>query len=103
MVAAKECAWSSTAGHQDPLSWPTGVVCTVLKISVWRKLTKSDTIRVTVRNQLQHNGTSIHWHGFRMLNKNIQDGTNGITECALAPGDLKTYEFQATEYGTSVS
>jgi FtsP/CotA-like multicopper oxidase with cupredoxin domain len=36
-----------------------------------------------------------------MLNKNTQDGTNGITECALAPGDVKTYEFQATEYGTS--
>ena len=60
-----------------------------------------DTIRVTVRNLLQHNGTSIHWHGFRMLNTNIQDGTNGITECALAPGDVKTYQFQATEYGTS--
>nr|ABY89704.1 laccase precursor [Phoma sp. UHH 5-1-03]ABY89705.1 laccase precursor [Phoma sp. UHH 5-1-03] len=60
-----------------------------------------DTIRVTVRNLLQHNGTSIHWHGFRMLNKVIQDGTNGVTECALAPGDIKTYEFQATEYGTT--
>jgi len=60
-----------------------------------------DTIRVTVRNLLQANGTSIHWHGFRMLNKNIQDGVNGITECALAPNDVKTYEFQATEYGTT--
>jgi FtsP/CotA-like multicopper oxidase with cupredoxin domain len=50
---------------------------------------------------LQANGTSIHWHGFRMLNTNIQDGTNGITECALAPGDVKTYQFQATEYGTT--
>lgn len=60
-----------------------------------------DTIRVTVRNLLQANGTSIHWHGMRMLNSNIQDGTNGITECALAPGDFKTYQFQATEYGTS--
>jgi len=60
-----------------------------------------DTIRVTVRNMLQHNGTSIHWHGFRMLNTNIQDGTNGVTECAIAPGDFKTYQFQATEYGTS--
>lgn len=36
-----------------------------------------------------------------MLNTNIQDGTNGITECALAPGDVKTYQFQATEYGTT--
>jgi FtsP/CotA-like multicopper oxidase with cupredoxin domain len=26
---------------------------------------------------------------------------NGVTECALAPGDAKTYTFQATEYGTS--
>ncbi|KAI8939029.1 hypothetical protein NX059_004869 [Plenodomus lindquistii] len=60
-----------------------------------------DTIRVTVRNLLAANGTSIHWHGFRMLNTNIQDGTNGITECALAPSDIKTYQFQATEYGTS--
>ncbi|KAF2819653.1 laccase precursor [Ophiobolus disseminans] len=60
-----------------------------------------DTIRVTVRNLLQHNGTSIHWHGFRQLNTNIQDGANGITECALAPGDVKTYQFQATEYGTT--
>ncbi|KAF1940719.1 laccase precursor [Clathrospora elynae] len=60
-----------------------------------------DTIRVTVRNLLQSNGTSIHWHGFRQLNSNIQDGVNGITECALAPGDTKTYQFQATEYGTT--
>jgi FtsP/CotA-like multicopper oxidase with cupredoxin domain len=60
-----------------------------------------DTLRITVRNMLSANGTSIHWHGFRMLNTNIQDGTNGITECALAPGDVKTYQFQATEYGTT--
>lgn len=60
-----------------------------------------DTIRVTVRNELSANGTSIHWHGLRQLNSNIQDGANGITECALAPGDVKTYQFQATEYGTS--
>lgn len=57
--------------------------------------------RVTVRNLLQANGTSIHWHGFRQLNSNIQDGANGVTECALAPGDVKTYQFQATEYGTT--
>ncbi|OCL02255.1 laccase-like multicopper oxidase [Glonium stellatum] len=60
-----------------------------------------DTLSITVRNMLQHNGTSIHWHGLRQLNSNIQDGANGITECSLAPGDSKTYTFQATEYGTS--
>jgi FtsP/CotA-like multicopper oxidase with cupredoxin domain len=70
---------------------------------------------------MQHNGTSIHWHGLRQLNSVSQDGVNGITECkhdeqislqertpiltsylgALAPGDAKTYQFRATEYGTS--
>lgn len=29
------------------------------------------------------------------------DGTNGITECPLAPGDSTTYTFLATQYGTS--
>jgi FtsP/CotA-like multicopper oxidase with cupredoxin domain len=60
-----------------------------------------DTFRITVRNKLQHNGTSIHWHGLRQLNSNTEDGVNGVTECALAPGDSKTYTFRATEYGTS--
>ncbi|KAF2687655.1 multicopper oxidase [Lentithecium fluviatile CBS 122367] len=60
-----------------------------------------DTFRITIRNMLQHNGTSIHWHGLRQLNSNSQDGVNGVTECALAPGDAKTYTFKATEYGTS--
>jgi FtsP/CotA-like multicopper oxidase with cupredoxin domain len=60
-----------------------------------------DTIRVHVTNELQDNGTSVHWHGFRQLNSNDQDGVNGITECPTAPGDSKTYEFQATNYGTS--
>lgn len=29
------------------------------------------------------------------------DGVDGITECPLAPGDTKTYTFQATQFGTS--
>ncbi|KAF2876635.1 laccase precursor [Massariosphaeria phaeospora] len=60
-----------------------------------------DKLRITVRNQMQHNGTSIHWHGFRQLNSNTEDGVNGITECPIAPGDSRIYEFQATEYGTT--
>jgi hypothetical protein len=60
-----------------------------------------DMIQVTVYNDMQNNGTSMHWHGVRQLNTADQDGTNGVSECALAPGDSKTYFFQATEYGTS--
>lgn len=61
-----------------------------------------DTIQITVKNSLANgNGTSVHWHGLRQLNSNQMDGTNGITECPIAPGQSRTYTFKATEYGTS--
>ncbi|KAF2217437.1 carbohydrate-binding module family 20 protein [Cercospora zeae-maydis SCOH1-5] len=60
-----------------------------------------DTIHVTVHNELEHNGTSIHWHGLRMWHKNAQDGVPGVTECPIVPGGSKTYTFTATQYGTS--
>lgn len=60
-----------------------------------------DTISITVKNSLQNNGTSIHWHGIRQLDSNQMDGTNGLTECPIAPGQTKTYTFKATQYGTS--
>lgn len=60
-----------------------------------------DTVQVTVTNSLPLNGTSIHWHGVRQLHTNQMDGTNGITECPIAPGDSKTYTFKATAYGSS--
>ncbi|KKY25837.1 putative laccase-1 precursor [Diplodia seriata] len=43
----------------------------------------------------------IHFHGLRQLNSNGADGTNGITECPIAPGQSKTYTFQCTQHGTS--
>ena len=60
-----------------------------------------DIISVTVHNKMQDNGTSIHWHGVRQWHANTQDGVPGISECPLAPGQTKTYTFQATQYGTS--
>ncbi|KAK4554600.1 laccase, multicopper oxidase, benzenediol:oxygen oxidorectuctase [Recurvomyces mirabilis] len=60
-----------------------------------------DMISVTVNNKLQNNGTSIHWHGIRQYHNNGQDGVPGVTECPLAPGQSKTYTFQATQYGSS--
>ncbi|KAF2425356.1 hypothetical protein EJ08DRAFT_594437 [Tothia fuscella] len=60
-----------------------------------------DNLRIIVHNDLQNNGTSIHWHGIRQLNSCIQDGTNGVTECPIAPGTTKTYEWRATQHGTS--
>lgn len=60
-----------------------------------------DNIQVTVNNEMQNNGTGIHWHGMRMFQNNNMDGVPGVTECPIPPGSSKTYTFQATQYGTS--
>ncbi|KAK5088674.1 hypothetical protein LTR05_002894 [Lithohypha guttulata] len=60
-----------------------------------------DMLEITVVNNLQHNGTSIHWHGLVQQNGNDQDGIGGVTQCPIAPGDSMTYKFQATQYGSS--
>ena len=65
------------------------------------KASWGDMISITVKNSMQDNGTSMHWHGIRQLNSVGSDGVNGITECPLAPGQSKTYTFQATQFGTS--
>ena len=46
-------------------------------------------------------GTSMHWHGVRQWKTNDQDGTNGITECPLAPGQTRVYKFLCTQFGTT--
>ncbi|KAL8821166.1 MAG: hypothetical protein Q9191_007366 [Dirinaria sp. TL-2023a] len=43
----------------------------------------------------------IHWHGIRQLGSTGMDGVPGITECPLAPGETKNYNFQLTQYGTT--
>ncbi|WQF88923.1 Putative multicopper oxidase, second cupredoxin domain, multicopper oxidase, copper-binding protein [Colletotrichum destructivum] len=60
-----------------------------------------DFVQIHVHNQLQHNGTSFHWHGMHLRGHNDQDGANGVTECPIPPGQSKTYSFQLTQYGTS--
>ena len=60
-----------------------------------------DTLSITVKNSMQYNGTSMHWHGIRQLNSCGSDGVNGVTECPLAPGDTTTYTFICSQFGTS--
>lgn len=60
-----------------------------------------DTLEITIINQLNWNGTTIHWHGVRMLNEFQNDGVNGVTQCPIAPGDKHTYKFRVTQYGTA--
>ncbi|KAK3688141.1 Cupredoxin [Podospora appendiculata] len=60
-----------------------------------------DDISVQVCNQLTLNGTGIHFHGIRHLNTNYADGATAQTECSIAPGDCHTYNWKATQHGTS--
>ncbi|KKY15402.1 putative multicopper oxidase [Diplodia seriata] len=62
-----------------------------------------DTVRVHVTNDLttSGNGSSIHWHGIRQNYTNQNDGVVSITQCPIAPGDSYTYEWKATQYGSS--
>ncbi|KAK3368390.1 Cupredoxin [Podospora didyma] len=60
-----------------------------------------DYIIVNVYNDMQDNGTSIHWHGIRQFGESNQDGANGVTECPIPPGHSKQYDFHVTQYGTS--
>ena len=52
-----------------------------------------DTIAVHVDNQAA-NATAIHWHGLYQNGSAWMDGTVGITQCPIAPGNQFTYEFK---------
>jgi FtsP/CotA-like multicopper oxidase with cupredoxin domain len=65
------------------------------------KASWGDTVVVKVNNLLQNNGTSIHFHGIRQLNNNMNDGVPSITQCPIAPGESMTYTWVAENYGTS--
>ena len=62
-----------------------------------------DNVVVHVTNSLSTstNGTSIHWHGIRQNYTNPNDGVVSITQCPTAPGDSITYQWRATQYGSS--
>ena len=50
-----------------------------------------DTVRATVRNALLDGGTTVHWHGVLQKGTNFFDGVDGITQCAIPPGEAFAY------------
>ncbi|KAK2753874.1 hypothetical protein FQN55_000238 [Onygenales sp. PD_40] len=56
-----------------------------------------DRLIISVRNDLQDEGVSIHWHGLHMKGSNSMDGTTGVTQCAIAPGKSFDYDFTIPE------
>ncbi|KAI9439400.1 multicopper oxidase 2A [Lactarius psammicola] len=58
---------------------------------------QGDRLIVNVQNNLS-NATSIHWHGLFQNGTNWYDGTSGITECGIPPGQSLTYNFTFGEF-----
>jgi FtsP/CotA-like multicopper oxidase with cupredoxin domain len=54
---------------------------------------QGDTVVVTVRNHLETENTGIHWHGIRQHGSPWADGTVGVTQCPILPGETFTYRF----------
>ncbi|KAF5987243.1 L-ascorbate oxidase [Fusarium coicis] len=52
-----------------------------------------DRLVIQVRNDLQDEGVSLHWHGLRIKDQNSMDGAVGFTQCPIAPGRSFTYNF----------
>lgn len=58
---------------------------------------EGDRLRVTLVNHLAV-ATSIHWHGVAV--PNAEDGVAGVTQDAVPPGHVYTYEFVVKQAGT---
>lgn len=59
--------------------------------------TEGDTAEVVVHNRLKE-GTSLHWHGVYLPNK--EDGVPFLTQLPIAPGATHTYRFPVVQNGT---
>ncbi|KAJ6811768.1 L-ascorbate oxidase [Iris pallida] len=63
---------------------------------------QGDTVVVEVNNGLLTENTAIHWHGIRQIGTPWSDGTEGITQCPIAPGETFVYKFVVDRPGTYI-
>lgn len=64
------------------------------------KANVGDTLEVKVNNQLGNETTSIHWHGIHQVGTSHMDGSAGVTQCPIPPGESFTYKFVLDKSGT---
>ncbi|CAD5120376.1 DgyrCDS8948 [Dimorphilus gyrociliatus] len=57
-------------------------------------------VTVKLKNSLDSQGTSLHFHGIKQLNTAWMDGVGGVTQCPISPGQSFTYKFLASPVGT---
>ncbi|XP_075653322.1 L-ascorbate oxidase-like [Castanea sativa] len=61
---------------------------------------EGDTVIVEVTNKLLLENLAIHWHGIRQIGTPWNDGTEGVTQCPVVPGDTFKYQFKVDRAGT---
>ncbi|XP_019462684.1 PREDICTED: L-ascorbate oxidase [Lupinus angustifolius] len=61
---------------------------------------EGDTVIVDVTNNLGTENLAIHWHGIRQIGTPWSDGTEGVTQCPVLPGDTFKYQFVVDRPGT---
>ena len=63
------------------------------------RIRAGDVLRARVENQLAE-PTAVHWHGIAL--RNDMDGVPGVTQHAIVPGEVFTYEFTVPDPGTYI-
>ncbi|XP_010680584.3 L-ascorbate oxidase [Beta vulgaris subsp. vulgaris] len=61
---------------------------------------QGDTVVVEVTNGLLTENLAIHWHGIRQIGTPWSDGTEGVSQCPVIPGDTFVYKFVVDRPGT---
>ncbi|KAH8699074.1 multicopper oxidase-domain-containing protein [Talaromyces proteolyticus] len=52
-----------------------------------------DTMNILVHNGLGEDDITMHWHGLEMRDANSMDGSLGVTQCGIQPGQSFWYNF----------
>ncbi|CAI9780945.1 unnamed protein product [Fraxinus pennsylvanica] len=61
---------------------------------------QGDTIIVELKNSLITENVAVHWHGIRQVGTPWFDGSEGVTQCPILPGDSFVYKFVVDRPGT---
>lgn len=58
---------------------------------------EGEILELTVENNVESTGLSLHFHGFEMKSAIEYDGVVGLTQCPISPKNIFTYKFIVQE------